>query len=74
MSDPLDESIVQSPCIGVCQLDARQLCTGCRRHIDEIAEWSLATPARRVEIRRAAAQRACGDAPLVESCQALSEK
>jgi hypothetical protein len=31
-------------------------------------------PARRMEIRRAAAHRACDDAPLVESGQAFSEK
>ena len=74
MRDPLDEPIVPSPCIGVCHLDGRQLCTGCRRHIDEIAEWSHASPARRMQIRRMAAQRACADAPLVESGHALSEK
>jgi predicted Fe-S protein YdhL (DUF1289 family) len=74
MSEPLYEPIVQSPCIGVCHLDARQLCSGCRRRIDEIAEWSHASPARRMEIRRAAAQRAFADASLVESGQALSEK
>ncbi len=58
MSEPLSAPAVPSPCIGVCQLDARKFCTGCRRHIDEIAEWSLASSARRIEIRRAAALRA----------------
>jgi len=25
-----------SPCVGVCQLDVRNVCIGCGRHIDEI--------------------------------------
>lgn len=30
-----------SPCIRVCELDARtQTCRGCRRTLDEIAGWS----------------------------------
>ncbi|MEO2215909.1 cysteine-rich CWC family protein [Chromobacterium vaccinii] len=30
-----------SPCIGVCRLDdSGQVCTGCRRTLDEIAAWS----------------------------------
>jgi predicted Fe-S protein YdhL (DUF1289 family) len=47
-------------------LDARQLCTGCHRYIDEIAEWTRASAARRIEIRRAAALRAFADARDVE--------
>jgi predicted Fe-S protein YdhL (DUF1289 family) len=30
---------VLSPCIGVCQLDERGLCVGCRRTGAEIARW-----------------------------------
>jgi predicted Fe-S protein YdhL (DUF1289 family) len=41
---------VPSPCSGICRLDAQQLCVGCRRTLDEIAEWPLATEARRREI------------------------
>jgi iron complex transport system substrate-binding protein len=55
-------SPVPSPCIGVCQLNAQQLCTGCHRYLDEIAEWSRASSARRIEIRCAAALRAAADA------------
>jgi predicted Fe-S protein YdhL (DUF1289 family) len=57
------EAAVPSPCIDVCRLDAQGLCVGCRRTIDEIAEWSRASEARRREIlgelerRRAAAAR-----------------
>lgn len=32
---------VPSPCIGVCRLDAsKQICLGCLRHPEEIAQWS----------------------------------
>ncbi|MEQ1439530.1 DUF1289 domain-containing protein [Fontimonas sp. SYSU GA230001] len=48
---------VASPCIGVCALDARQVCTGCGRTLAEIAEWSSATPERKREIRRRAVTR-----------------
>ena len=40
-----------SPCIGICTLDpATDICEGCGRTIDEIAEWSAASDARRREI------------------------
>jgi predicted Fe-S protein YdhL (DUF1289 family) len=57
------DAAVPSPCIDVCRLDAQGLCVGCRRTIDEIAEWPRASEARRREIlgelerRRAAAAR-----------------
>jgi uncharacterized protein len=51
---------VPSPCIDVCRLDAQGLCVGCRRTIDEIAEWSRASEARRREILRALALRKAG--------------
>ena len=51
------ETAVPSPCIGICRLDAQELCVGCRRTIDEIAEWSRASAARRDEILRALALR-----------------
>lgn len=38
---------VASPCIGVCRLDADDVCTGCHRTRDEIAEWSTAGDERR---------------------------
>jgi predicted Fe-S protein YdhL (DUF1289 family) len=28
-----------SPCVNVCVLDAARTCVGCRRTIDEIANW-----------------------------------
>jgi predicted Fe-S protein YdhL (DUF1289 family) len=41
---------VASPCVDICRLDAQGLCIGCRRTIGEIAEWSQASDARRLEI------------------------
>ena len=34
---------VESPCIKVCVLDARNVCVGCGRTIDEITQWSRMT-------------------------------
>ena len=31
---------VLSPCIGICRLDAKGLCEGCHRSVDEIANWT----------------------------------
>jgi predicted Fe-S protein YdhL (DUF1289 family) len=41
---------VASPCVDVCRLDNQGLCIGCRRTLGEIAEWSQASDARRLEI------------------------
>ena len=46
-----------SPCNKICRLDADQVCVGCGRTLDEIAEWSVASEARRREIVIACAQR-----------------
>ena len=50
---------VPSPCINVCQMDQQSgLCLGCRRTLQEIAEWLEMTPEAklatldRVEARR----------------------
>jgi hypothetical protein len=51
------EAAVPSPCIDICRLDARGLCIGCRRTIEEITEWSRASEARRREILRDVALR-----------------
>lgn len=47
---------VPSPCTGVCTLDAENVCIGCGRRLDEIAEWSQASNPRKqriVELARA---------------------
>ncbi|MGH8481996.1 MAG: DUF1289 domain-containing protein [Nevskiaceae bacterium] len=47
----------ESPCTGVCKLDARDVCRGCGRLLDEIVEWPGASAARRHEIIAAARAR-----------------
>jgi predicted Fe-S protein YdhL (DUF1289 family) len=42
--------VVASPCIDICRLNARQVCIGCGRTGNEIAEWLGASNARRAAI------------------------
>lgn len=35
----MNEHIVSSPCIGLCQRNADNYCIGCKRHIHEIRDW-----------------------------------
>ena len=45
MYEPHDA--LPSPCVNVCELDARGICKGCLRTLDEIACWpSMDNPAR----------------------------
>lgn len=50
---------VASPCINVCLIDPQSgLCRGCRRTLQEIADWLEMTPAeKRATVDRAAARR-----------------
>ena len=50
---------VASPCISVCRMDPRtQLCEGCARTIDEIANWSRYSDADKQAVwQRIAARR-----------------
>lgn len=58
---------VSSPCISVCKMDdARGLCIGCMRTIDEIAAWSTMNDAARLAVWKTLPERACAwlnDAP-----------
>lgn len=38
---------IESPCIGICRLDADGYCVGCQRSGEEIALWITLTPAER---------------------------
>ncbi|HVT37132.1 MAG TPA: DUF1289 domain-containing protein [Nevskiaceae bacterium] len=49
--------MIESPCIKVCQLDAQQVCVGCGRSLDEIAQWSTASEVRQRQIVEVARQR-----------------
>lgn len=52
---------VESPCIKVCVLDARNVCVGCGRSLDEIASWSrLSVDEQRIVCERAAQRRQSG--------------
>lgn len=42
---------LNSPCIGLCELDAHEVCRGCHRTVAEIAAWSELTPRLRDEVR-----------------------
>lgn len=44
MTDP------ESPCVGICRLNAESYCLGCGRSISEIAEWPRASRFRRAVI------------------------
>ena len=46
-----------SPCTNVCDLNTDNVCVGCGRTIDEIIEWGRLTPAEKVAVNRAAADR-----------------
>lgn len=48
---------VASPCIGVCRLNDADVCEGCHRTLDEIAEWSSVSDDRRRAILDAIAAR-----------------
>lgn len=48
---------VTSPCIGICHLDADDVCKGCHRTLDEIAEWSRVSDDRRRAILNRIADR-----------------
>ena len=39
-----------SPCIQVCTLDAAQMCIGCRRTLEEIANWGRMSAAEQREV------------------------
>lgn len=48
---------VESPCVGICALNAQSVCTGCGRTLAEIAEWSQASDSRRRRVVELAAAR-----------------
>ncbi|GIT92050.1 DUF1289 domain-containing protein [Jannaschia pagri] len=53
MNDPTSDKIwsraeIESPCIRVCVVHPEtRLCTGCKRTMDEITEWSRMSPEAR---------------------------
>lgn len=61
LSPPLPA--IASPCIKVCVLDAQQVCVGCGRTLDEIAQWSRMTEEQRAQVVDRARQRRSQAAP-----------
>ncbi len=43
-------SAILSPCIGICEVAADGLCSGCLRDLSEIAAWSQMSDAERTRI------------------------
>ena len=42
--------VIETPCIGVCTLDDRGFCMGCRRTVDEISDWLDMSPDDRLAV------------------------
>lgn len=42
-----DVTPIESPCVGICQLDEAGYCVGCCRSRQEIAAWTLLSPQER---------------------------
>lgn len=52
-NDPL------SPCSGICTLNPQGKCIGCFRNVEEIAGWSMYTPAEKVDLLHLTRIRTC---------------
>lgn len=53
----MSEAEVNSPCIGNCCLDNRDICVGCFRSLDEIKQWHGADDGEKKHILANAEQR-----------------
>jgi predicted Fe-S protein YdhL (DUF1289 family) len=63
MTFPPPPLSVASPCIKVCVLDARSVCVGCGRTMDEITQWSRLTEEQQRLVCEQARQRRLQVAP-----------
>lgn len=55
---------VESPCTGVCRIDPPSgLCCGCRRTLDEIADWPMLGKAERRAVLKALEERPWPSSP-----------
>jgi len=52
MNAPAGYPLPLTPCIGICRLDDRGYCVGCRRSLDEIARWGTMSDAERLRCMR----------------------
>jgi len=49
-----------SPCLAICRLDERDICTGCHRTLDEIRRWRGMDDSERQRVLKGLAARAAG--------------
>lgn len=49
--------IIKSPCVGMCTLNAEDMCLGCGRMLDEITSWVSYTEWERDEVTQNCVQR-----------------
>ena len=47
----------RSPCISVCVLDEKDVCSGCYRTAEEITDWFMASDEQKREVLRKARER-----------------
>lgn len=53
----MSEDTPKSPCISVCVLDDDDICMGCYRSAEEVAEWFMASDEQKTEFLRKARER-----------------
>ena len=49
MADVKSEEI-SSPCVGICQYNKEEVCSGCFRTADEISQWTTISDSEREKI------------------------
>lgn len=49
--------MVRSPCVNICALDEQDLCVGCYRTGDEIADWGRYSDEQRQQVLQRVAER-----------------
>ena len=57
MNQALPNTPIQSPCIGLCKLNADNICMGCFRTLSEVENWADADEATRRSILERVARR-----------------
>lgn len=56
----MSDTAPKSPCISICVLDDNDICMGCYRSAEEIADWFMASDAQKNEVLRRARERLQG--------------
>lgn len=53
----MSDTAPKSPCISICVLDDDDICMGCFRSAEEIADWFMASDEQKNEVLRRARER-----------------